>query len=116
MVRSVNKQLGIQSPSRVFRQIGKYAADGLLEGLQSVNRSDVRRIVTDIANEFKAIDVGVKVGLNPDIAGLQKKLGNAKISISLQADSIGSDISKAVEKGVRGASKQSTTKRTRSPS
>lgn len=34
MVKAIKKNLGIKSPSRVFAEIGKYATDGLVEGLK----------------------------------------------------------------------------------
>lgn len=97
MVKSVRSQLGIASPSKVFRQIGRHAADGLIEGLQ-VDKSKLRGVVKSIEQEFKSISID----LEPNFNGLQKKIKPLKGSIDLQLDF--GDISKAVEKGVRGAS------------
>ncbi|MEH2148586.1 hypothetical protein [Nostoc sp.] len=55
MVKSVNKQLGIQSPSRVFRQIGEYAAAGLMQGLDAIDPSRIQGRVDGVINQFDRI-------------------------------------------------------------
>ncbi|WP_445634544.1 tape measure protein [Nostoc sp. DSM 114161] len=99
MVKSVKSQLGIQSPSRVFREIGRYSAEGLLEGLRP-DKGKIRSIVNSIEAEFKFNSI--LVDLEPDLVRFQKKLRSLKASVDLNPDF--GDISKAVEKGVRGAS------------
>ncbi|MBD2489010.1 tape measure protein [Aulosira sp. FACHB-615] len=99
MVRSVNKQLGIASPSKVFRQIGKHAADGLLQGLE-IDKGKLRSIVNGIEAQFKLNPISVE--LDPELGRLQRKLKSLKSSVEINPDF--GDISKAVEKGVKGAS------------
>ncbi|HYX19022.1 MAG TPA: hypothetical protein VE944_32670, partial [Nostoc sp.] len=99
MVRSVKSQLGIQSPSKVFREIGKYATLGLMQGLDSVDESKLKGVVNKVESYFK----NSKIKINLDIDGNKSPL-KEKTKVTLDADSIEGDISKAVEKGVRGAS------------
>ncbi|QLE42244.1 tape measure protein [Nostoc sp. C052] len=99
MVKSVNKQLGIQSPSKVFREIGKYAIAGLMQGLDSVDESKLKGVVNKIENYFKKSKVKLDLNIDAKKSPLQQKT-----KVTLETDSIDGDISKAVEKGVRGAS------------
>jgi tape measure domain-containing protein len=105
MVKSVNKQLGIQSPSKVFREIGKYAIAGLMQGLDSV---DTRAIVNKITSEFRAIDISTEVRLIADTKGLQRQItGGLVASVNVEvsgnstsklSDSIADAVAHAVKK------------------
>lgn len=61
MVKSVNKQLGIQSPSKVFRDIGKFAIAGLMQGLDSVDESKLKGVTNKIESYFKKSKIKVSI-------------------------------------------------------
>ncbi|MHC5779722.1 hypothetical protein, partial [Nostoc sp.] len=113
LIGSVNKQLGIQSPSKVFRDIGKYAIAGLMQGLES---TDTHAVINKITSEFKAIDISAKVRLVADTGDLQGQIkgrlvatvavevgGNStkKLSDSI-ADSVAHAVKKTQSKGLFG--------------
>ena len=110
MVRSVNKQLGIQSPSKVFRDIGKYAIAGLMQGLDSVDESKLKGVVSKIEDYFKKsnIEINVKVKGSPSGQIQQTQTANKLFDPSAGLlKSFESDISKSIEKGFKSASKKS---------
>ncbi|MEH2029813.1 MAG: tape measure protein [Nostoc sp.] len=99
LVSSVKRQLGIQSPSKVFRQIGEYAIAGLMQGLDSVDESKLKGVTNKIESYFKKSKIKINVDIDAKKSPLQQKT-----KVTLETDSVDGDISKAVEKGVRGAS------------
>lgn len=111
LVSSVNKQLGIQSPSRVFREIGRYAIAGLTQGLDSVDESKLKGVVNKIENYFKTSKIKAKVSLDAEAKNVFSKpsapaISNSKISLKFDSSGLIGEISKAVETGTRNASKQ----------
>lgn len=49
MVKAIKKALGIKSPSRVFKEVGGYSADGLIKGLNQ-NTRNVERASAGLGN------------------------------------------------------------------
>lgn len=98
LVKSVRKGLAIQSPSRVFREIGEYAAQGLVQGLQSGTDSQVKGVVNRIENTFKNAKIRATVELDID----RSKIGALKTSISVDGE-IGKNITSAIELGFKNA-------------
>ena len=104
MIGSVNKQLGIQSPSKVFQKIGKYAIEGLQQGLEELNESKLQNVVNKIEGYFKHSKV--KVDLDVEAKNIKEIRGlGGRVSLKLELDT--SNVSKAVEEGVKDASKRS---------
>ncbi|MBD2437361.1 tape measure protein [Nostoc sp. FACHB-110] len=98
LVKSVRKGLQIQSPSRVFRDIGEYAAQGLVQGLQSGTDSQVKGVVNRIENTFKSAKIRATVELDID----RSKISALKTSISVDGE-IGKNITSAIEQGFKNA-------------
>lgn len=92
MVRSVNKQLGIQSPSKVFRQIGKYAIAGLIQGLESLDESKLKGIVNKVESYFK----NSKAKINLDVDS-----GNFNPIKTFSGAEITKEITSAIEEGFK---------------
>ncbi|MBN3875230.1 tape measure protein [Nostoc sp. JL23] len=92
MVKSVNKQLGIQSPSKVFREIGKYAIAGLMQGLDSVDESKLKGVVNKIEGYFKKSKIRVDVDVNSGDFNPLKNITSA---------GIGEKITSAIEEGFK---------------
>ncbi|BBD69525.1 hypothetical protein Mfla_2689 [Nostoc commune NIES-4072] len=80
MVKSVNKQLGIQSPSRVFREIGKYAIAGLIQGLDSVDESKLKGVTNKIEGFFKKSKIKINVDVNSGDFNPLKNISGAEAS------------------------------------
>ncbi|MEH1808470.1 tape measure protein [Nostoc sp.] len=92
MVKSVNKQLGIQSPSKVFRDIGKFAIAGLMQGLDSVDESKLKGVVNKIEGYFKKSKIRVDVDVNSGDFNPLKNITSA---------GIGEKITSAIEDGFK---------------
>lgn len=67
MVASIKKKLGIKSPSRVFKEVGGYASQGLANGLES-NAGMVSDKAADMGNQ--AI-----ISLRKSLSGMKDVLG-----------------------------------------
>lgn len=88
LVNSVKTQLGIQSPSRVFREIGKYAIEGLMQGLDSVDESKIKGVVNEIEGYFKASKITAEVGLKADTSDLSDAIDAlTEVKVNLKVDS-----------------------------
>ncbi|MEH1822118.1 MAG: tape measure protein [Nostoc sp.] len=109
LVSAVRRQLGIQSPSKVFREIGKYAIAGLMQGLDSV---DTRAIVNKITSEFRAINLSAEVRLVADTKGLQRQITGglvATVSVEVSGNST-SKLSDSIADAVAHAVKKTSSK------
>jgi tape measure domain-containing protein len=101
MVRSVNKQLGIQSPSKVFREIGKYAIAGLMQGLDSVDESKLKGVTNKIESYFKKSKI--KINVDIDASGIS---GKAKVQAATPTEKptdFAKNITKSIEDGFQKA-------------
>jgi tape measure domain-containing protein len=67
MVKAIKKKLGIKSPSRVFKQVGVYSAQGLSTGLETGSN-----IVTDSATNLGNNAI---IALRKSLSGMQDVLG-----------------------------------------
>lgn len=105
LVQSVNKQLGIQSPSKVFRDIGKYAIAGLMQGLDSVDESKLKGVTNKIENYFKKSKI--KINLDIDASGISGKVRvQAPSPIEKATQNVGDfgkNITKSIEDGFQKA-------------
>lgn len=107
LVKNVRQELDIHSPSGVFRDIGKNAIEGLMQGLDSIDESRLRGVVGKIEDYFKKIDIKVDLRVNADVSG------SARVGAAVQAPSItrvetkldigkfDADLSDAIEKGMK---------------
>jgi tape measure domain-containing protein len=103
MVRSVNKQLGIQSPSKVFKDIGKYAIAGLMQGLDSVDESKLKGVVNKVEGYFKAFKIKINVDVDASgVKGIVKVQAPAENKQQSTAD-FAENISKSIEEGFQKA-------------
>ncbi|MEH1777122.1 tape measure protein [Nostoc sp.] len=102
MVKSVNKQLGIQSPSKVFREIGKYAIAGLMQGLETVDESKIKGVTNKIEGYFKKSKI--KINVDIDASGISGKVkAQAPVSPTEKPADFAKNISKAIEDGFQKA-------------
>lgn len=77
--------LGIQSPSRVFKEYGRYSKQGYLHDLKP-SSGEIRDIVKGIENEFRVSNIQIDVKINPrfsktpqnQILDTEKNIGIAK--------------------------------------
>ncbi|WP_414755551.1 tape measure protein [Anabaena sp. CCY 9910] len=102
LIKSVKQKLEIQSPSRVFWEIGKYAAEGLVQGLDSVSESQIKKVTTRIEGYFKSTKI--KVGLEFETP-VPPKLDKFKSSISFDGD-ITKNITSSIEQGFKSVKPQ----------
>ncbi|QSJ14600.1 tape measure protein [Nostoc sp. UHCC 0702] len=101
LVRNVKQQLGIQSPSKVFRQIGKYSIDGLMEGLK-VDSSEIKSIVNDIENQFR--NSRVQISLDIDKISTSGKLKVQTLASQTEKTTdFTKNITKSIEEGFQKA-------------
>ncbi|MFK0731414.1 MAG: tape measure protein [Gloeotrichia echinulata GP01] len=101
MVNSVNKQLGIQSPSKVFREIGKYAIAGLMQGLDSVDESKLKGVTNKIEGYFKKSKI--KINVDIDASGISGKVKVQAPVSSEKPAAIAQNITKSIEDGFQKA-------------
>lgn len=88
LVTSVKTQLGIQSPSRVFREIGKYAIEGLMQGLDSVDESKIKGVVSEIEDYFKSSKITAEVNLEANTSDLSDAIDEElEVKVNLKVDS-----------------------------
>lgn len=77
MVAAIKKALGIKSPSRVFKEVGEYAAQGLTQGLEQ-SGDKVADSATDIGN--KAVS-----SLQKSLSNMDKMIvGNLKVNPAIR--------------------------------
>ncbi|WP_375495379.1 hypothetical protein, partial [uncultured Nostoc sp.] len=101
MVKSVNRQLGIQSPSKVFREIGKFAIAGLIQGLDSVDESKLKGVTNKIEGYFKKSKI--KINVDIDASGISGKVKVQAATPTEKPADFAKNITKSIEDGFQKA-------------
>ncbi|WP_375496035.1 hypothetical protein, partial [uncultured Nostoc sp.] len=101
MVKSVNKQLGIQSPSKVFKEIGKFAIAGLIQGLDSVDESKLKGVTNKIEGYFKKSKI--KINVDIDASGISGKVKVQAATPTEKPADFAKNITKSIEDGFQKA-------------
>ena len=97
VVKEAKQELDIQSPSRVFEQIGKEVVAGFSQGLQGLNKITFTSFVENIKTKFTdLVSTGGKLGLF--FVGFSKGLpllrdfANASVNTAIEFESLGNQI------------------------
>jgi hypothetical protein len=106
LVNKVKHRLGIKSPSRVFREIGKQTTRGLTLGLDDVHVSQAGdRMARDLVSGFgtPALDAFARVGgTSTNQTSVQIRLSAEQLSQLQRGRQVQADLDFARSNGVRG--------------
>jgi hypothetical protein len=110
MVKAIKKKLGIKSPSRAFMAIGRFSAEGVVEGLDQMSgvveksasnmgttaTESLRKALSNVA-DMVVSDIDVNPTITPvlDLSSVKKGAGQLGTMLPSQAISIDSAYAKA---------------------